>query len=231
MDGYAKRRIEMDGYKIDSLDVQGFDAPVPNSFWSIGSDTLLVLLPGLGYTNEMPIMFYLHELAINRRYDVLQVNYDYRGIPRDTSAEAWSARMIGDVQPAIEAALAKGSYQNVILAGKSIGTRVMAALLAHGFDKATAYIWLTPLFMAEPIREIAMKYLPAVAVFGDADYAVKDVDFGKIANAGVYLVIQPGGDHGMMIPGNVPESIADLAKAMHEIDGWLARTITHGVAE
>ncbi len=221
----------MDGYKVTTLEVQGYDAPVPNSYWSIGSDTLLVLLPGLGYTNQMPILFYLNEIGMSRRYDVLQVDYDYRGVPRETSAEEWSARMIGDVQPTIEAALANGKYQNVILAGKSIGTRVMASLLNSGFDKATAYIWLTPLFVAEPIRKIAMEHLPAVAVFGDADYAVKDVDFGEIARAGVYLIIQPGGDHSMSIPGNVPESIVDLAKAMQEIDAWLARTITSGVNE
>lgn len=218
----------MDGYKIETLDVQGFDAPVPNNYWSKGGDTLLVLLPGLGYTNEMPILFYLHELGIDRGYDVLQVNYDYRSVPRDTSAEDWSARMLGDVRPTIDAALAKGSYKNVILAGKSIGTRVMASLLNSGFDKATAHIWLTPLFMAEPIRKLAMSHSPSIAVFGDADYAVANVDLAEIAKAGVRLVIQPGGDHSMQIRGDIPQSINDLANAMKEIDSWLNLVVSSG---
>lgn len=221
----------MDRYSIETLNIQGFDAPVPNSFWSKGSDTLLVMLPGLGYTNDMPIMFYLHQLATTHDYDVLQVNYDYRSVPRDTSAEDWSARMLGDVQPAIEAALAKGNYKHVILAGKSIGTRVMATLLNSGFDKATAYIWLTPLFVAEPIRQIAMNNSPAIAVFGDADYAVANVDLAEIAKSGMRLVIQPGGDHGMQIPGDVPQSINDLANAMKEIDTWLNLVVTSGDTE
>ena len=43
----------MDGYTIETLDVSGYDARVPNEHWTIGSDTLVVLLPGLGYTNQM----------------------------------------------------------------------------------------------------------------------------------------------------------------------------------
>ena len=85
----------IDGYSIETLDVQGFDALVPNNYWSKGSDTLLIMLPGLGYTNDMPLLFYLHEIAINRGFDVLQVNYDYRRVPRETSAEEWADRMMG----------------------------------------------------------------------------------------------------------------------------------------
>src|SRR5690554_5091868 len=150
----------MDGYSIDTLDIKGFEGPIENSYWTKGGDTLLVSLPGLGYTNDMPLMFYLNELARNRGYDVLQVNYDYRTVPRETTAEEWSARIMADVQPLIDTALAKGDYRHVILAGKSIGTRVMATLLARGFDKATAYIWLTPLFVAEPIKQAAMNHSP-----------------------------------------------------------------------
>ena len=215
----------MDGYKIETLEIQGYDAPVPNNYWTVGSDTLLISLPGLGYTNDMPIMFYLNELARNRGYDALQVNYDYRGVPRETSAEEWSTRMLADVLPVIDAALARVDYRHVILAGKSIGTRVMATLLARGFDKATAYIWLTPLFVAEPVKQAAMNNSPSVAVFGDADYAVANVNLAEIAQAGVRIVVQPEGDHGMMVPGNVPQSIADLANAMKELDDWLGQVV------
>lgn len=218
----------MEGYNVESLPIQGYEAPVPNRYWSNGSNTLMIMLPGLGYTNDMPIMFYLHHMALDRGYDVLQVNYDYRSVPRETSAQEWSARMLADVQPAIDAAVAKGNYANIILAGKSIGTRVMATLLANGFDKATGYIWLTPLFVAEPVKEAAMNNGPSIAIFGDADYAVANVDLAPIARAGVRIVVLPGGDHSMMIDGPVPESIAELAQAMKELDAWIGQSITTG---
>jgi dienelactone hydrolase len=215
----------MDGYAIDALDVIGFEGPVPNAYWSIGSDTLMILLPGLGYTNQMPLMFYLHELARARQWDVLEVNYDYRRVPRETSAEEWAARMLGDVRPVIDAALARGAYRNVVLAGKSIGTRVMTTLLARGFDKATAFIWLTPLLVAGQVRDTVMDHAPSLAVFGDEDYAVKDVDLAAMARAGVTMIVMPGGDHSMMIEGDVPQSIAALAHVMTNIDAWIDRHV------
>ena len=215
----------MEGYTVIPLDIDGYEAKVANSYWSIGSDTLLVMLPGLGYTNQMPLMFYIHQLALAKSWDVLQVDYDYRGVPRETTGEEWTARMLADVLPTIEAALARGDYRQVVLAGKSIGTRVMSALITNGFDKATAYIWLTPLLRAESIRTAAITSQPSVAVFGDADYAVQGVELAQIAQAGTSMIVMPGGDHGMMIPGSVPESIAALALVMNELDAWLGHHV------
>jgi hypothetical protein len=215
----------VDGYTIETLDVSGYDARVPNEHWTIGSDTLVVLLPGLGYTNQMPLMFYLNELARARKWDVLEVNYDYRRVPRDTPSEEWGARFNADVRPVIDAALARGTYRQVVLAGKSIGTSVMATLLHRGFSGATAYLWLTPLLRAEPVRTALMKHGPSLAVFGDSDFAVQDVDLAAIARGGVAMSVMPGGDHGMMIEGNVPESIAALAHVMNDIDAWLDRHV------
>ncbi len=215
----------MDGYDIDAFDIIGFDGPVPNSYWSIGSDTLVILLPGLGYTNQMPLMFYLHELVRARRWDVLEVNYDYRRVPRDTASADWGDRFIADVRPVIDAALDRGTYRNIVLAGKSIGTSVMATLLNRGFDAATAYIWLTPLLRGEPVLNAVTSHTPSLAVFGDADYAVKSVELAPIARAGVTMSIMPGGDHSMMIEGDVPQSIAALAHVMTDIDAWLDRHI------
>lgn len=215
----------MDGYTITNLDVRGFDGPVPNEYWSKQGETLLVMLPGLGYTNQMPLMFYLQEMAINRGCDILQVNYDYRGVPRETSAADWAARMMGDVTPVIDAALAKHEYKHVVLAGKSIGTRVMTTMLARGFNKTTAYIWLTPLLVVDQIRDTMMNHGPSVAVFGDKDYAVANVNLTPISQAGVPMLIVPDADHGLMIEGNVPESIAMLAHTMRELESWLVETL------
>lgn len=38
----------MDDYDITRLDAVGYDGPVPNESWRIGSDTLMVMLPGFG---------------------------------------------------------------------------------------------------------------------------------------------------------------------------------------
>lgn len=215
----------MENYHVTSITVPGHDGEVPNSFWLNGSDTLLVLLPGLGYTNQMPVMFYLHELAEAHRWDLLEIDYDYRRVPRETTSEQWTARFVADVEPILHAAVARGGYGKLVLAGKSIGTSVMTSILNHGIQAATAYIWLTPLLRNPHVYESVKTHHPSIAVFGDADYAVQDVDLAPLAQAGVKLVIAPGADHGMMIPGNVPESIANLARAMQELDDWLEQNV------
>lgn len=215
----------MDGYSVTTLNATGYDAPVPNTHWTVGSDTLLIMLPGMGYSNQMPLMFYLHQLALARKWDVLQVDYDYRDIPRETSAEEWSARMYADTHPLIEAALARGEYHHIVLAGKSIGTNVMTTLLRRGFDKSTAHIWLTPLLRSKAVRQAVMSTPKSVAVFGDEDFAIAEVNLGAIFQAGVQLIILPGGDHGMITKNGVPESIAGLAQIVFELDTWLGQNV------
>lgn len=215
----------MDTYHVTSITTPGYDGEVPNSFWLNGSDTLLVLLPGLGYTNQMPLMFYLRELGVVRGWDLLEIDYDYRRVPRETTSEQWTARFVADVEPVIRAAVTRGGYGKLVLAGKSIGTSVMTSILNHGIEAATAYIWLTPLLRNPHVNESVRTHHPSIAVFGDADYAVQDVDLAPLAQAGVKMVIAPGADHGMMIPGNVAESIANIARAMQELDVWLEQNV------
>lgn len=215
----------MADYSVESFDLPGYDQPIRNDYWSCGSDTLMILLPGLGYTNQMPLMFYLHEIAQARAWDALQIHYDYRTVPRETSSEDWIARFLADTRPLIDAALAKGKYTNVVLVGKSIGTNVMTTLLARGFEGATHFIWLTPLLRSEPVRQAVMNYGPSIAVFGDKDYAVADVNLTPISQAGAHIIVVPGADHSMMIEGSVPESIALLAQAMRELESWLDQTV------
>lgn len=215
----------MDQYTISQLHVSGFDGEVPHDYWDAGSSTLLIMLPGLGYTNQMPIMFYLHEMAMQRSWDVLQVNYNYRGMTGHTPKEERDARFLGDCMPLIQAALAQREYTNVILAGKSIGTRVMTTLLEHGFDKAAAYIWLTPLFADPDVFTAARSVNPGIAVYGDADPAMGGVGEEQVVEAGIATIVVPGGDHSLEVASGIPDSIAALARAYQQLDAWLTDTI------
>lgn len=208
---------------MDHYSRTSFESSVANEYWSRGSDTLLILLPGLGYTNQMPIMFYVHEMAMARNWDILMVNYDYRGVPR----EELGARFLPDIVPIIESALAARNYGNVVLAGKSIGTRVMSSLLNHGFDRATALIWLTPLLVNEDVLRAIVGNTPGIAVFGDADFAVEGVDLAPLEMAGIPQIVVPHGDHSLDTPGDIPGSIRALADVMQQLDAWLAATVPH----
>jgi predicted alpha/beta-hydrolase family hydrolase len=67
-----------------TLTIQGYrDELVPNRFLHTkgASDQLAVLLPGLGYTLDMPLFYYAENLLQERGWDVLRVEYAYNTRP------------------------------------------------------------------------------------------------------------------------------------------------------
>lgn len=215
----------MEGYGVTYITTDGYEGKVPNTYWFCGSETLLVMLPGLGYTNQMPLMYYVRELATSRFWDLLEIDYDYRAVPRETTSAEWSARFIADVEPMLKAAIARGGYKKVVLAGKSIGTSVMTSILNNGFSGNIAYVWLTPLLGSKPVYEAVKSHSPSVALFGDADYAVQGADLAVLVQSGVKMIVVPEADHGLDIAGDVPQSIAGLAQAIRELDLWLTQHV------
>ncbi len=99
-----------------TLAVEGFRGePVPNELirQQFGSTTLAVLLPGRWYTCDMPPFYYAERLLIDRGWDVLRVQYDYRQVDHATSETEQLERLTVDSRSAVDAGLAQGNYQRV----------------------------------------------------------------------------------------------------------------------
>jgi predicted alpha/beta-hydrolase family hydrolase len=67
-----------------TLTIQGYrDEPVPNRFLRPEGaiDHLALLLPGYGYTLDMPLFYYAEKLLLERGWDVLRVEYAYNTRP------------------------------------------------------------------------------------------------------------------------------------------------------
>src|SRR5215217_6235864 len=67
-----------------TLSIQGYrDQPVPNRFLRPQGaiDHLAVLLPGFGYTLDMPLFYYAENLLLERGWDILRVEYAYNERP------------------------------------------------------------------------------------------------------------------------------------------------------
>lgn len=207
----------MEDYEITQLDV-----PMPNEFWRTGSDTLLVMLPGVGYTNQMPLMFYVHELAIARRWDVLQVNYDYRRM--SGTDEERIEQMTAGCRAALDAALAVGRHTKVVLAGKSLGTIILAALLRPGIGQELTALWLTPLIRLPEVREaIAATARRTAVVIGTRDDHYDAGVIAEIKGHGAFVKAVEGGDHSLDIEDDVGASIGALREVISALDGYLKR--------
>lgn len=179
-------------------------------------DQLAMLLPGLGYTLDMPLFYYIQMVCLDAGIDVLRVETAYNHDP--SFATATNVEQVDWVttgaQAAWHAVLARMEYVAAVIVGKSLGTLPMPALLA---DPAIANlmvqsVWLTPL-LSQPFVRAAIRGLgpQALVVIGDADPHYDVEVLAQLEAAAAKVVVVPGADHGMNIAGDVMGSVRVLA--------------------
>jgi len=159
-----------------TLEISGFrNEPVPNRFHkqADNAEHLALFFPGLGYTNQMPALYYPARLLESAGADVLQIDYAYNQRSEYETLD-FSGKMqwlLADTAAAYQAALKQRPYQKITLVGKSLGTLAMGHILTHkNFSHSLQCVWLTPLLRNERLRE-QIKKVPHKAFFtiGTAD--------------------------------------------------------------
>ncbi len=219
-------------YTWDALTITGYEhKPVPNTFIRQQDETshAAIILPGLGYTAQMPLLYYIGELLLAQGADVLQVNYNYidafRGLDK-TVQHQWLA---ADSDAAYRALVAQRPYTRLTLAGKSLGTLAMAHLLTtQTLPVHTSALWLTPVLTNPAVREqIAAFPGPSLVVIGTAD---SFYDPGLLAAIGEtatrrFAIIE-GANHGMSVNNDVFHSLKALEQVLHAVADFL-----NGVSE
>lgn len=213
-----------------TLSILGFDGqPVPNRFLHPESaiDRLAVLLPGFGYTLDMPLFYYAEHLLLERGWDVLRVEYAYGRLPAFRSApDDERARWLReDTSAAYRAGLARRAYSRVALIGKSLGTLAMGHLLTSA-DRPSGEvraIWLTPLLREEWLRARIERHAgPSLFVIGTADpHYDEGILDGLLAATGGEAVVVEGADHGMDVPGGPVASVRAVERAVAAMQRFL----------
>ena len=213
-----------------TLTIQGYrDESVPNRFLRPqgATDRLAILLPGLGYTLDMPLFYYAEHLLLERDWDVLRVGYAYHKRPEFQSLpkserDRW---LLADTTAAWRAALGQRSYERVVLIGKSLGTLAMGNLLTLADPPPTlGAVWLTPLLSVERLRQQIQQYGgPSLFVIGTADPHFDPVVLEKmqIATIGEAVVVR-NADHGMDIPGDPIASVRAVERVVEALGRFLA---------
>jgi hypothetical protein len=216
-------------YSSTTLDIRGHRGQaVPNTFFAQDSEThhLAVVFPGLGYTAEMPVLYYPRRLLLDGGADALLVEYDYRGrvgfrMPRDPERDRW---FFDDVAAACAAGLGQRSYSGVALVGKSLGTLAMGYLLTKDARLSRARcVWLTPLLREDRLRaqmRRARGYSLFVIGTADSHYDPGYLDEVRFAPGNESLVIQ-GADHGLEIEGDTVGSIRAVEQTIRVMQRFL----------
>ena len=212
-----------------TLTIHGYrDEAVPNRFQRPEGaiDHLAVLLPGFGYTLDMPLFYYAENLLLERGWDVLRVEYAYNKRPEfqtlpEPERDRW---LLADAEAAWRAGLGQRTYERVVLIGKSLGTLAMGHLLTMAAPPPNAgAVWLTPMLAEERLRQQISQYGgPSLFVIGTADphfdpVALETVQIATIGEA----VVVTHADHGMDIPGDPIASVRAVERVVEALSRFL----------
>jgi predicted alpha/beta-hydrolase family hydrolase len=212
-----------------TLTIQGYrDEAVPNRFLRPQGaiNHLAVLLPGFGYTLDMPLFYYAQNLLLERGWDVLRVEYAYNTHPEfqtlpETGRNQW---LLADTTAAWRAGLGQRTYDRVVLIGKSLGTLAMGHLLTMADPPPNVgAVWLTPLLAEERLRQQISQYGgPSLFVIGTADPHFDPVVLEKmqVATIGEAVVVR-NADHGMDIPGDPIASVRAVERVVEALSRFL----------
>ncbi|MGA3093919.1 MAG: hypothetical protein ABSD79_00855 [Dehalococcoidales bacterium] len=205
--------------------------PLPNRFLrqKQAANRLALVLPGINYNVDMPMIYYTTQVLQFYGADVLQLRPDYQEPAfQNAPVEGRLSWMAHDTRAGLAAGLAAGSYQQVILAGKSIGTLSMALLLAQsaGLDPAVT-IWLTPLLHDSLVVKAAQEHAgPSFFMAGSGDKTFDPHVMQRIKDrVAVQVWIAEGADHSLEIPGDPLQSLKILLAGMQALSTFLAEVL------
>lgn len=160
---------------ISQLEILGSTGePLANRYLRQRSptETLAVVFPGLRYSCDKPLLYYTSQTLVARGVDVIQAWVDYNQPDlKSLSQTDLTLRMVSEAQLILQAGIQAHQYQSLILAGKSIGTLIMAFILSQEPPlKIASTIWLTPLLQIPFVTTtINNTTTPALVVGGTAD--------------------------------------------------------------
>jgi pimeloyl-ACP methyl ester carboxylesterase len=212
-------------FTFETLDIAGHqNTPVPHTFLKQKGDTrhLTLLLPGVGYTVHMPLLYYPMRVALDQGADVLRVETMYvKKEGFDALEPAARARWVyDDATAAFRTALAQRPYRRVTLVGKSLGTLAMGHLLETEPDLSRVEaIWLTPLLWNDTLRSQIQRFHPrSLFAAGSADphYSADYLAEVKDATQAEAIVIE-GANHSLEIEGDLVRSLEALRRVMEAV--------------
>ncbi len=185
----------------------------------------LVLLPGQGYTCDMPAFYYLEEMALDLGAAVLSLAPHYSqderfsGWPLDREQRAW---LRDDVEAGVAALLAAHDVPRLTVVAKSLTTLGLAGVdwtSLAGADRAVRLVWLTPLLReAEVAEQLSTTVVPSLIVIGTADHHFDQPTIDRLRERRtVSIELVEGADHSFGQRADIDRSLANIGQVVEAV--------------
>jgi hypothetical protein len=168
-----------------------------------------VVLPGVRYFSQAPLLWFAREAAQARGWSALELS---ERAPADEEPFAW---MRDRAEGALDAASEAGT---VVVIGKSLGSAA-APLVA---ERGLAAVWLTPLLIRpEVVAALRSATAPALLVGSTADPTWSDGE--QPGGDSVEVLVLDGLDHSLQVEGDPLASLDGLRRVTERIGAFLER--------
>lgn len=201
-----------------------------NSHWGVeliptlikqGSDTLVVILPGIGYTIDRVTLEYSSELALKLGFDLLKVEYGFQVARKEFNVEKEFDIIVEETLEIVQNALNE-SYKNIVIIGKSIGTCVQNLLndRIEGYNIENIYISPINKTVEMGIKENSL------VITGTKDPLLSKENLEKIKDiSGADLVTIKDGNHALNIEKDPIKSLRSQTEVIEFMEGFLYKKI------
>jgi len=217
-------------YQITTLSYNNdLSSNVPNTFFrqELESDHLALILPGLNYSCDMPLLYYATQIMLEAGADVVQVKYDYTQSRSDGSASTLNERfrdLQTDVAQIARVALMQRDYKRLTVIGKSLGTLAIPRLLQTDLPlRPHTCVYLTPILNElVPIRDLIQTCPRNLFVIGTSDRYFDPELISQLINpqADNFMIID-GVNHSLEFPGDSSRSLQVLENVVHRMQKYL----------
>ncbi len=168
----------------------------------------VVLLPGIRYFSQAPLLWFAREAAAARGWSAVEVN---ERAPEDQEPFAW-------MREQAQRALAATDADLVVVIGKSLGSAAAPMVAESGLPA----VWLTPLLTRPDVADaLARTSAPALAVGSPDDPTWGEADVPD--NPSLEVLELPGLDHSLQVSGDPLASLDVLRDVTARVGAFLDR--------
>ncbi|WP_024615271.1 alpha/beta hydrolase [Clostridium sp. Ade.TY] len=197
---------------------------VINSYWGVelkplsvkqGSETLAIVLPGIGYTLDRVTLEYASELVLKLGYDLMKIEYGFQAVRKSFDVAKEFDIAAKETLEQVNRML-NSNYKNIVIIGKSIGTCLQNVLNENikGYNITNVYISPIDKTVNMGIKENAL------VITGSKDPLLTKENLNKIANLnGEKLIEFEGANHALNIEKDPIDSLRiqmDIIKAIED---------------
>ena len=174
-------------FDMEPLDIEGYNGKsIMNKFLKqkSGSGPLSIILPGLRYNVDMPILYYATGILLAAGHSVLSVDVRYSEIPEFMSGPSQERTnwMFKDAEAIYNTIQRLERFNLSILVGKSLGTILMSYMLKNYQDiQECKTLWLTPLLHHDLVMNQMIAHKgKSLVVIGTADSIYDDDKIARL---------------------------------------------------